>query len=72
LVDDEDKVKGLVKLLSAQKEFCFDTETTGLEIGSELVAISFSIEAQEAYFVIFPENQNKTKARIIEQNNSAE
>lgn len=64
LVDDEDKIKGLVKLLSAQKEFCFDTETTGLEIGSELVAISFSIEAQEAYFVIFPENQDKTKAYL--------
>ena len=64
LVDDEDKIKGLVKLLSSQKEFCFDTETTGLEIGSELVAISFSIEAQEAYFVIFPENQDKTKAYL--------
>lgn len=64
LVDSEDKMKGLVKLLSSQKEICFDTETTGLEIGSELVAISFSIEAQEAYFVVFPENQEKTKAYL--------
>jgi DNA polymerase-1 len=64
LVDNEDKMKGLVKLLSSQKEICFDTETTGLEIGSELVGISFSIEAQEAYFVIFPENQEKTKAYL--------
>ena len=64
LVDNEDKMKGLVKLLSSQKEICFDTETTGLEIGSELVGISFSIEAQEAYFVVFPENQEKTKAYL--------
>ena len=64
LVDNEDKMKGLVKLLSSQKEICFDTETTGLEIGSELVGISFSIEAQEAYFVIFPENKEKTKAYL--------
>ena len=64
LVDNEDKMKGLVKLLSSQKEICFDTETTGLEIGSELVGISFSIEAQEAYFVVFPDNQEKTKAYL--------
>lgn len=64
LVDNEDKMKGLAKLLSSQKEICFDTETTGLEIGSELVGISFSIEAQEAYFVVFPENQEKTKAYL--------
>ena len=64
LVDNEDKMKGLIKLLSSQKEICFDTETTGLEIGSELVGISFSIEAQEAYFVVFPENQEKTKTYL--------
>lgn len=64
LVDTADQRMGLIKLLSSQKEFCFDTETTGLDIGAELVAISFSIAAEEAYFVPFPANQNETRVML--------
>lgn len=61
LVDNEEKRKGLIQLLSKQKEFCFDTETTGLELGAEIVGMSFAIEAHEAYYMPFPVNQEKTK-----------
>ncbi len=66
LVDTPEKRMGLIKLLSAQKEFCFDTETTGLDLGAEMVGMSFCIEASEAYFVNFPESQSQTKA-ILEE-----
>ncbi len=52
LIDDE---KGLLLLLEELKNhdaFCFDTETTGLDvINSQLVGISFSWKAHEAAYV---------------------
>ena len=52
--------------LSVQKEFCFDTETTGLEAYSaDLVCISFSFKKGEAYCVLIP--PEKEKAREIVQ-----
>ena len=52
--------------LSVQKEFCFDTETTGLEAYSaDLVCISFSFKKGEAYCVLIP--PEKEKARDIVQ-----
>lgn len=61
LVNNESKRQGLLKMLLEQKEICFDTETTGLEIGSELVGMSFAFEAHEAYYVPLPEDQKETK-----------
>ncbi len=58
LVDNDMAVASLAADLSVQKEFCFDTETTGLDaISAELVGISFSWKAGEAYYVPFPEDQ---------------
>ena len=52
--------------LSVQKEFCFDTETTGLEgYSADLVCISFSFKKGEAYCVLIP--PEKEKAREIVQ-----
>lgn len=62
LVETEEQRSGLIKLLAAQKEFCFDTETTGLDLGSEIVGMSFAVEAFEAYYVPLPQNQEETKA----------
>ncbi len=59
LVDSEKEAKTLVKMLSRQKSFCFDTETTGLDPNnSELVGIAFSYEPGEAWYVNLPENYN--------------
>ncbi len=57
LVDSEQKINDLVSKLNQQHSFCFDTETTGLDVNnSELVGISFSWQSHEAYFVLLPEN----------------
>lgn len=52
IVDTSEKIKNLVKLLEAQKIFCFDTETTSIDANNaELVGLSFSIKEHEAFYV---------------------
>ncbi len=61
LVDTKDKIASLVDRLKKEKLFCFDTETTGLDPNnSELVGISFSFKAKEAFFVLLPENYHES------------
>ncbi|MEA3316460.1 MAG: DNA polymerase I, partial [Bacteroidota bacterium] len=60
LVDNAELRNELILKLKQQKEFCFDTETTGLKIYDlELVGISFSWEQHKAYYVPLPENRNE-------------
>ncbi|MEZ5057292.1 MAG: DNA polymerase I [Saprospiraceae bacterium] len=66
LVQTDEGMADLVKLLSSQKEICFDTETTDIDANvAELVGISFAIKAHEAYYIPVPEDKNEAK-RIIE------
>lgn len=52
-------MKSLADKLLKSKEICFDTETTGLDANdSELVGISFSVKASEAWYIPVPENYN--------------
>ena len=65
LINSEEKIKELVGTLSQQKAFCFDTETTGLDTQSDqLVGLSFSFKAKEAYYVPLPPNQDEALKRI--------
>jgi DNA polymerase-1 len=58
----DDAIAELVKKLLLQKEICFDTETTGLDANdAELVGMSFSWRAGEAYYVPCPADQAETK-----------
>lgn len=67
LVDTKEKRGELVQLLSTQKSFCFDTETTGLDVfEAEIVGLSFSVKKGEAYYVAIPADQNEAKAIISE------
>lgn len=51
LVDDQAKRAELSALLLKEKSVCFDTETTGIDaMTAELVGISFSFKAGEAYY----------------------
>ncbi len=62
LVDNEQAYASLAAELSVQKEYCFDTETTGLDTDiAELVGISFSWKKGEAYYVPFPEDQKEAR-----------
>lgn len=60
LVDTELKRASLRAELAVKKEFCFDTETTGLDpLLAELVGIAFSYEEGLAFYVPVPANQNE-------------
>ncbi len=65
LVDNEQAYASLAAELSVQKEYCFDTETTGLDaISAELVGISFSWKEHESYYVPIPEQKDKAQEII--------
>jgi len=61
----EDDIESLVEYLLLQDEVCFDTETTSINaIDAELVGMSFSYQAGEAYYVPFPEGFDKIKRQL--------
>jgi len=61
LTDNETRYKDLSGLLSNSECFSFDTETTDLDIFSaDLVGISFSNKANEAYYIPLPQIYSET------------
>ncbi len=53
--------------LSVQEEFCFDTETTGLDTHSaELVCLSFAFKKGEAYCVTLPRKREEAQ-KVVEE-----
>lgn len=52
LVDSEEKLAAFLRELGQQREFAFDTETTGLNpVGSEIVGLSFSWKAETGFYL---------------------
>lgn len=67
LVENEMQRASLRAELSVQTEFCFDTETTGLDPhAAELVCLSFAFRKHEAYCVLLPNDREKTM-KILEE-----
>lgn len=67
LIDTPEKRAELIDLLGQQKVFCFDTETTGIDANAaELVGMSFSVKAGEAYYVPVPEDQEAARDLVKE------
>ena len=67
LLDTYEKRKEVLAKMGKGQVFCFDTETTGLDpMKAELVGISFSQKAGEAYYVPCPADYEETKA-IVEE-----
>jgi DNA polymerase-1 len=59
--DSDQKITSLVKMLEAENEVCFDTETTGIDANNaDLVGLSFSWKPGEAYYVPVPANREET------------
>jgi len=59
--DTEEKITALVNELLKQKEICFDTETTGIDANdAELVGLSFSFKANDAYYIPCSADRNET------------
>lgn len=64
-VQTEAEIADLVKLLDGAEEFCFDTETTGLDYFSlSLVGMSFSVKTGEAYYVPVPDHFEEAKKTV--------
>lgn len=52
VVSEQHDLQALVDRLSASELFCFDTETTGLDVfGGRLVGLSFAVEPHEAWYI---------------------
>jgi DNA polymerase-1 len=69
LIDSEVKLSGFLQKLKKQKEFAFDTETANFDpVSAELLGVSFSWRAGEAYYVNFqipnPKSQTNSKFEI--------
>ncbi len=65
IIDTEEKIKSLVKNLSAYKEVCFDTETTGTDPNNvTLVGLSFSVKKGEAFYVPISANQKEAQQQL--------
>jgi DNA polymerase-1 len=61
-IDTKDKRTTFLRDLQSQKVVCFDTETTSVDANmAELVGLSFSWKAGEAYYIPIPENQKAAK-----------
>ncbi len=61
-VTDEKAIKKLITELKKHDEICFDTETTGIDANAaELVGLSFSIKAGDAYYVPCPRGSEKNQ-----------
>ena len=61
LIDDLQRAASLAEFLDFQEEVCFDTETTNINpMDAELVGMSFSYSAGEAYYVPVPEDPEES------------
>ncbi len=64
-VESDSEIAELLEYLKIQTEFCFDTETTALNPNeAELVGLSFAYLSGEAFYVPFPADQEKAKAKL--------
>ena len=60
VADTEEKITELIREVQSHDEYSFDTETTSLDTQeAELVGLSFSIKAHEAWYVPLPNNRDQ-------------
>ena len=68
LIDTPALRKRLIRYLLKQEEFCFDTETDSIDpIEANLVGLSFSYQAAEAYYVPVPPDDREATTAIVEE-----
>ncbi len=66
-IDTPEKRQKLISALLSQKEFVFDTETTGLNpILDDIVGLAFSFKPGEGFYVPLPEDETAAKAILSE------
>lgn len=66
LADTDEKINNVIARLKERSEFCFDSETTSLTtLDAEVVGLSFSIAAHEAYYVPVSADRNEAQ-RVLD------
>lgn len=66
LINEKTEIEALASLLSKQKQFVFDTETTGTDAYSaDIVGVSFAIEAHNAWYIPMPEDFQDCVERLM-------
>jgi DNA polymerase-1 len=67
LITKPEERKELMEILMKQEQVCFDTETTSIDaLHADLVGMSFSYKAREAFYVAIPDNFEKAKSIVDE------
>lgn len=67
LVDTAEKRNALIAELANCKEFCFDTETTGIDPNAaEMVGLSFCMQPHKAYFIRLP-NEYHDACQVVQE-----
>jgi DNA polymerase-1 len=70
LLENEQQIADLIARIKANREFVFDTETTGINpLSAELVGISFALQEGEAYYYSFPVKREEIaeKAQLFKE-----
>ena len=66
LVDTPQALREVVSEVARYPEFCFDTETTGLDLFNDrIVGLSLAVKAHEAWYVPFREENTAELATIV-------
>ena len=66
LVESAEALRGVVEKLLGATEFCFDTETTGLDLFNDrIVGLSLAVEPHRAWYVPFTPGVEAEYAAII-------
>jgi DNA polymerase I len=67
IADSPEKRKALIEELNALEQFCFDSETTGLDSHNvDIVGLSFSWKKSEGWYVPFPTAREEAQAVVDE------
>ncbi len=62
LATSETEIKTLLAEFDKHTQFCFDTETTGLDVlVAEIVGLSISFKEHEAWYIPFPKNRTEAE-----------
>lgn len=66
LIESKNDLEKFVQLISKQKSFTFDTETTGLDAMNEsILGMSFSFHEKEAYYLPFNDSNRKEFLSVL-------
>lgn len=66
-VTTDEGIKNLIAKLNNHKDFCFDTETTGLDLYNDnIIGMSFSVREHEAFYVPVNHDYDEGK-KLIDQ-----